>query len=127
MAGRPRLYANATARKRAQRAREKAAREHQLDFASPAVAVVDHGDPVGVLASWAAETLVVPPGHPRAGQRWRSPRSLSRGWRRAGTRTKAPSARAQERKIGYRGDPRAGLFSGTAEASWMARRDCIPR
>ena len=47
--GRPRLYANATARKRAQRAREKAAREHQLDFAPPAVEAVDHADPVGVL------------------------------------------------------------------------------
>ena len=66
--GRPRLYANATARKRAQRAREKAAREHQLDFSAPAVAAVDHADPVGALASWAAETLRVPPGHPRAGQ-----------------------------------------------------------
>ena len=38
--GRPRLYANATARKRAQRARDKAAREHQLDFAVPVVAAV---------------------------------------------------------------------------------------
>ena len=66
--GRPRLYANATARKRAQRAREKAAREHQLDFSAPAFAAVDHPDPVAVLATWAAETLIVPPGHPRSGQ-----------------------------------------------------------
>ena len=65
--GRPRLYANATARKRAQRARDKAAREHQLDFAVPVVAAVDHADPVGALATWAGSTLKVPPGHPRAG------------------------------------------------------------
>ena len=25
-------------------------------------------DPVGVLATWAAETLVVPPGHPLSGR-----------------------------------------------------------
>ena len=66
--GRPRLYANARDRKRAQRARDKAAREHQLDFSAPTVPAVDHTDPVGVLASWAAETLRVPPGHPRSGQ-----------------------------------------------------------
>ena len=67
--GRPRLYADAAARKRAQRAREAASRAHQLDAAAPVVAVVDdHADPVGVLATWAAETLIVPPGHPLAGR-----------------------------------------------------------
>ena len=66
--GRPKIYANATARKRAQRAREKAAREHQLDFAAPAVDVIAPADPVGALATWAAETLIVPPGHPHAGE-----------------------------------------------------------
>ena len=65
--GRPRLYANARDRKRAQRARDKAAREHQLDFASPVVEAVEHSDPVGALATWATATLTVPPGHPRAG------------------------------------------------------------
>ena len=63
--GRPRLYANARDRKRAPRAREAASRAHQLDAEAP---VVDHADPVGVLATWAAETLIVPPGHPLAGQ-----------------------------------------------------------
>ena len=66
--GRPRLYKDAAARKRAQRAREAASRAHQLDAAVPTVAVVDHADPVGVLATWAAETLIVPPGHPRSGE-----------------------------------------------------------
>ena len=66
--GRKRIYANATDRKRAQRAREKAARVHQIDGGPPPpVAVIDHADPVGALATWAAETLVVPPGHPLAG------------------------------------------------------------
>ena len=32
------------------------------------MAVVDHGDPVGELASWASSALVVPNGHPLAGQ-----------------------------------------------------------
>ena len=42
---------------------------HRLDAPAPAVvAVVDHGDPVGELASWAREKLLVPPGHPLAGQ-----------------------------------------------------------
>ena len=66
--GRPRLYANARDRKRAQRAREAASRAHQLDAAAPTVAVVDHADPVGALATWAAATLVVPPGHPLSGR-----------------------------------------------------------
>ena len=67
--GRPRLYANARDRKRAQRARDKASRAHQLGADGPTVAaVVDHADPVGALASWARETLIVPPGHPLAGQ-----------------------------------------------------------
>ena len=65
--GRPRLYANARDRKRAQRAREAASRAHQLDAAAPTVAAVDHADPVGVLATWASETLIVPAGHSRAG------------------------------------------------------------
>ena len=66
--GRPRLYKDAAARKRAQRAREAASRSHQLDAAAPVVAVVDHSDPVGVLATWASSTLVVPPGHPLSGR-----------------------------------------------------------
>ena len=36
--------------------------------AAETFAVVDHADPVGELASWAAESLIVPVGHPRAGQ-----------------------------------------------------------
>ena len=66
--GRKKLYASATARKRAQRARESAARSHQLDARPAVVSVVDHKDPVGSLAEWAASTLIVPPGHYRAGE-----------------------------------------------------------
>ena len=67
--GRTRIYASATERKRAQRARDRAGRAHRLDAKAPAVAaVVDHGDPVGALAEWAQHTLIVPPGHPRAGE-----------------------------------------------------------
>ena len=67
--GRRRLYATATDRKRAQRARERASVAHRLDAPTPAVAaVVDHTDPVGALTAWAADTLIVPPGHPRAGE-----------------------------------------------------------
>ena len=66
--GRPRLYANARDRKRAQRARQAASLAHQLDSAAPPVGAVDVDDPVGVLSAWAASTLVVPPGHPRAGE-----------------------------------------------------------
>ena len=65
--GRKKLYASATERKRAQRARESAARSHQLDARPPVVAVVDHADPVGALAEWSRKTLIVPPGHPLAG------------------------------------------------------------
>jgi hypothetical protein len=63
--GRPRLYASARDRKRA---REAVSLAHQVFAAEPVVPVVDHADPVGVLAAWAASTLVVPPGHPRAGE-----------------------------------------------------------
>ena len=65
--GRKKLYAGATERKRAQRARESAARAHQLDARPAVVAVVDHADPVGALATWASTTLIVPPGHPLSG------------------------------------------------------------
>ena len=68
MAGRPRLYASATDRKRAQRARERASRAHQLDARPSMVAVVDHADPVGALATWARQKLIVPAGHPLAGR-----------------------------------------------------------
>ena len=66
--GRRRIYATATDRKRAQRARDRAGREHRLDArAVPVCAVVDHADPVGALAQWSRETLIVPAGHPLAG------------------------------------------------------------
>ena len=67
--GRKRIYASATERKRAQRARERASAAHRLDApAAAVVAVVDHGDPVGELASWASSALLVPVGHPLAGE-----------------------------------------------------------
>ena len=67
--GRRRVYASSTERKRAQRARERASAAHRLDApAAAVVAVVDHADPVGVLAAWARDTLVVPEGHDLAGQ-----------------------------------------------------------
>ena len=66
--GRPRKYATGADRVRAFRARKAAERVHQIGGGPVAVAVVDHGDPVAVLAAWAAETLIVPPGHPRAGE-----------------------------------------------------------
>ena len=66
--GRRRIYATATDRKRAQRARDRAGRAHRLDAkAPPVVAVVDHTDPVGALAAWASSTLIVPAGHHLAG------------------------------------------------------------
>ena len=80
--GRPRLYANARDRKRAQRAREAASRAHQLGGAPPVIAVVDVGDPVGALATWAASTLVVPPGHPLSGRPMALP-DFATDWLRA--------------------------------------------
>ena len=88
--GRKKLYASATERKRAQRARESAARAHQLDARPAVVAVVDHADPVGALAAWAASTLIVPPGHPRSGDPMALP-DFAVDWLRLrrGTRTRA--------------------------------------
>ena len=80
--GRPRLYKDAAARKRAQRARQAASLVHQLDAAAPTLGAVDHDDPVGELASWAADTLVVPPGHPRAGEPMALP-DFAEKWLRA--------------------------------------------
>ena len=70
MVGRPRQYATATDRKRAQRARDRASAAHRLDAPGrrPVVAVADHADPVGALAEWSRNTLVVPDGHPRSGE-----------------------------------------------------------
>ena len=66
--GRPRKYATGADRVRAFRARKAAERVHQIGGAPVAVAAVDHADPVGVLATWASETLIVPPGHPLSGR-----------------------------------------------------------
>ena len=67
--GRKRIYASATERKRAQRARDRASVAHRLDAPTTAVvAVIDHADPVVALAEWAQNTLIVPPGHPRSGE-----------------------------------------------------------
>ena len=66
--GRKRIYASATERKRAQRARDRASVAHRLDAPSTAVAaVIDHSDPVAALAEWSRKTLKVPPGHARSG------------------------------------------------------------
>ena len=67
--GRHRIYASSRDRLRAFRARLKAESAHRLDAPTPAVvALVDHADPVGVLAAWARDTLIVPAGHPRSGE-----------------------------------------------------------
>ena len=67
--GRHRIYASSRDRVRAHRARLKAESAHRLDAASvPVLALVDHGDPVGALAAWARDTLIVPAGHPRSGE-----------------------------------------------------------
>ena len=41
---------------------------HRLDARRSVVAVVDHADPVGALATWARQKLIVPAGHPLAGR-----------------------------------------------------------
>ena len=65
--GRKRIYASGKDRVRAFRARKRAESAHRLDAPTPpVVAVVDHADPVGALATW-AEKLTVPPGHPLSG------------------------------------------------------------
>ena len=66
--GRPRKYATGADRVRAFRARKAAERVHQIGGAPAPIVALDPADPIGVLASWAAETLIVPPGHPRAGE-----------------------------------------------------------
>ena len=67
--GRRKIYASGKDRVRAFRARKRAESAHRLDAPTPPVAaVVDHKDPVGALAEWAASTLIVPPGHPRSGE-----------------------------------------------------------
>ena len=67
--GRKRLYLSATERQRAKRARDRAGAAYRLDApGSAVVAVADHADPVGALAEWARQKLIVPPGHPRSGE-----------------------------------------------------------
>ena len=66
---RPRIYASAKEKQRAYRARLAASAAHRLDAPTlPVVAVIDPADPVGALADWSRESLIVPPGHPRAGE-----------------------------------------------------------
>ena len=62
-------YRDATAARLANRERQRRRRK-RLKASTPLAPVValGAGDPVGELASWAAATLIVPPGHPLAGQ-----------------------------------------------------------
>lgn len=67
--GRPRVYPNAAARQRAYRQRKKAGRVRPQPPRPP------KADTAKAVAEWARQTLVIPPGHPRAGrpfelQRW---------------------------------------------------------
>ena len=65
-------YRDPNAERMAARERQRRYRERQRAAESKAPVVVlpgpAPGDPVGALARWARETLVVPPGHPLAGQ-----------------------------------------------------------
>ena len=65
-------YKDAVATRLAARERQRRYRERQRAAKSKAPVLVLPGpapaDPVGELARWAAATLVVPPGHPLAGQ-----------------------------------------------------------
>ena len=79
---RPRLYASATERKRAQRARQKAERAHRLDAKPPVVASVELRDPVGALVEWSRACLRVPVGHDRAGEPMELP-AFAVAWLRA--------------------------------------------
>ena len=135
--GRKKLYASATERKRAQRARESAARAHQLDARPAVVAVVDHADPVGALAEWAASTLIVPPGHPRSGDPMALP-DFAADWLRASwdahesalstARKNAKSAIAAVLALGYLVGPlrrpgwRGAIASITKEKASELRR-----
>ena len=68
--GRPRIYGSDRDKQAAYRARLVAGAQFRLDAPIPPVAAVidHHADPVGALTTWAADTLIVPPGHPRAGE-----------------------------------------------------------
>ena len=135
--GRKKLYASATERKRAQRARQSAARSHQLDARPAVVAVVDHVDPVGALAAWASTTLLVPPGHPRSGEPMALP-DFATSWLRASwdahesalstARKNAKSAIAAVLALGYLVGPlrrpgwRGAIASITKEKAGELRR-----
>ena len=60
--GRPRIHADDAARARAYRARRKAERLGRLPDRPPL------GNDARAVVTWAAERLIVPPGHPLAGQ-----------------------------------------------------------
>ena len=111
----------------AQRARESAARAHQLDARPPVVAVVDHADPVGALAAWAASTLIVPPGHPRSGEPMALLQTSRSDWLRASwdAHESALSTARKNAKISDCGGPGARLPGGSAAASWLAWGDCV--
>ena len=135
--GRKRLYASATERKRAQRARESAARAHQLGARPPVVVMIDHANPVGALAAWAASTLIVPPGHPRSGEPMALP-GFATDWLRASwnahesalstARKNAKSAIAAVLALGYLVGPlrrpgwRGAIASITKEKAGELRR-----
>ena len=98
-------------RQRRYRARQRAAKPKAPVVALPGPAPAD---PVGELASWAAATLVVPPGIRWPGKRWRSLASPRTSCAPDGARTRARCA--SQGRI-----PRAQSARCSRLATWWGR------
>ena len=127
--GRPRIYGSDRDKQRAYRARLSAGARFRLDAPTPPVAaVVDHGDPVGALAEWSRKTLIVPPGHARSGEPMALPdfavKWLTDSWD-AHESALSYGARKNAKICDRGGRLNLGYLVRSAEASWMARRDCV--
>ena len=125
--GRKKLYASATERKRAQRARESAEAAHRLDAPTqPVTAVVDHADPVGALAEWSRTKLIVPPGHPRSGEPLEL-QAFAVAWLRATWTAHEIGAQhgSKKRQECDRRGAGARVLGRSAAASWLAWGDRV--
>ena len=122
-------YKDDTARRLASRERQRRWRERQKEkkkVEAPVVPLPVPDDPVGALAAWARDELVVPCGHPAAGQPMALPdyaeEFLRAGW---GAHESACSVARKNAKSAACAILMLGLPCRASPGIWMAGGDCF--
>ena len=121
-------YKDETASRLAARDRQRRRRARLRETAVVTRFPTRHDDPAGALATWARETLRVPPGHPLAGQPMALPefalRFLREGW---AAHESALSTGRKNSKSAVCAVLALGHLVGPLRDAWMARCACQHR